>query len=504
MKRISFDDDAAQRMSNVLSVALGNVAQKPNVDEQQAIEAHELEGKNETQDDYERRKIMESVARAKARSRLKDEGVSAALPAPTVEAHEQCPCRLVPLPLDALCAKDVGISERLVYLLIYANVLMGKNNLSIRELSDALHIAKSSVSTSINTLRGANWLDWEAPRNGKSRQNHYRVLRWAEGIPKIGDIPNFGEYTNAGELPNIGNSDVPKIGEYPNLGNYPKNGNNPNFDNIPENGDIPKIETCEKSVAVTGFVDDVPEIGESPKIGNSLKNGDNPNFNNIPKIGDVPKNGDIPNFGDIGKNVANTGFVGDVPRIGESLKIEYIPESGKSPNFGERGKIVDTTEFRRDLIGILREVKSRDLKDLKDIKILKDLKEKNIKISDFVDNLCITHVDNSMVAEYVSVMFRIAFPGQSTERLQVVKKLTERLQVGFAWYVVLLFIIRCSPFLLGKEPESQGWKCTLTWALAADNYPNIMDQLKYVKYGLRWTPSNFIEYICRALEKGEY
>ena len=77
---------------------------------------------------------------------------------------------------------------------------------------------------------------------------------------------------------------------------------------------------------------------------------------------------------------------------------------------GERGKIVDTTEFRRDLIGILREVKSRDLKDLKDIKILKDLKEKNIKISDFVDNLCITHVDNSMVAEYVSVMFRIAFP----------------------------------------------------------------------------------------------
>ena len=66
-------------MSNVLSVALGNVAQKPNVDEQQAIEAHELEGKNETQDDYERRKIMESVARAKARSRLKDEGVSAAL-----------------------------------------------------------------------------------------------------------------------------------------------------------------------------------------------------------------------------------------------------------------------------------------------------------------------------------------------------------------------------------------------------------------------------------------
>ena len=39
---------------------------------------------------------------------------------------------------------------------------MGKNNLSIRELSDALHIAKSSVSTSINTLRGANWLDWEA------------------------------------------------------------------------------------------------------------------------------------------------------------------------------------------------------------------------------------------------------------------------------------------------------------------------------------------------------
>ena len=31
-----------------------------------------------------------------------------------------------------------------------------------------------------------------------------------------------------------------------------------------------------------------------------------------------------------------------------------------------------------------------------------------------------------------------------------------------------------------------------------------MDQLKYVKYGLRWTPSNFIEYICRALEKGEY
>ena len=108
-----------------------------------------------------------------------------------------------------------------------------------------------------------------------------------------------------------------------------------------------------------------------------------------------------------------------------------------------------------------------------------------------------------MVAEYVSTMFRIAFPEQSTERLQVVKKLTERHHVGFAWYVVLLFIIKSSPYLMGKDKDSEGWKCTLTWALAESNYPKIM-QLNYVKYGLKWTPQNFIEYICRVLEKGEY
>ena len=448
MKRISFDDDAAQRMSNVLSVALGNVAQKPKEAEQPPTKAHEPESKGETRDEYEKRVILESVARAKERSGLREEGVSVASPEPAAEEHEQCPCRFVPLPLEAVCAKDIGLSERLVYLLIYAHVLMGKNNLSIRELSDALHIAKSSVSTSINALRDAQWLDWDAPRNGKSRQNHYRVLKWAEGIPNFGDIPNTGECPIFSKLPNIGNSDIPKIGEYPNIGDYPENDNYPNSGNMPKNGDIPNSGDDEKSVANAGFVDDVPKIGESPTIGD-------------------------------------------------------IPEYGKLPNLGEIRKTVDTTEFRRDLIGILREIKSRDLKDLKDIKILKDLKDKNIKISDFVDNLCITHVDNSMVAEYVSTMFRIAFPEQSTERLQVVKKLTERLQVGFAWYVVLLFIIKSSPYLMGKDKDSEGWKCTLTWALAESNYPKIM-QLNYVKYGLKWTPQNFIEYICRVLEKGEY
>lgn len=503
MKRISFDDDAAQRMSNVLSVALGNVAQKPKEAEQPPTKAHEPESKDETRDEYEKRVILESVARAKERSGLREEGVSAASPEPAAEEHEQCPCRFVPLPLEAVCAKDIGLSERLVYLLIYAHVLMGKNNLSIRELSDALHIAKSSVSTSINALRDAQWLDWDAPRNGKSRQNHYRVLKWAEGIPNFGDIPNTGECPIFSKLPNIGNSDIPKIGEYPNIGDYPENDNYPNSGNMPKNGDIPNFGTCAESVANTGFGDGVPTIGESPNFGNSPKNGDNPNFGNIPEIGDISKNGDIPNSGDDEKSVANAGFVDDVPKIGESPTIGDIPEYGKLPNLGEIRKTVDTTEFRRDLIGILREIKSRDLKDLKDIKILKDLKDKNIKISDFVDNLCITHVDNSMVAEYVSTMFRIAFPEQSTERLQVVKKLTERLQVGFAWYVVLLFIIKSSPYLMGKDKDSEGWKCTLTWALAESNYPKIM-QLNYVKYGLKWTPQNFIEYICRVLEKGEY
>ena len=109
-----------------------------------------------------------------------------------------------------------------------------------------------------------------------------------------------------------------------------------------------------------------------------------------------------------------------------------------------------------------------------------------------------------MVAEYVSVMFRIAFPGQSTERLQVVKKLTERLQVGFACMWSYCSLSGAARFFSAKNRNLKAGSVLSPGALAADNYPNIMDQLKYVKYGLRWTPSNFIEYICRALEKGEY
>lgn len=117
-----------------------------------------------------------------------------------------------------------------------------------------------------------------------------------------------------------------------------------------------------------------------------------------------------------------------------------------------------------------------------------------------MNNLCITYVDNSLVPEYVVTMFRIAFPGQSTERLQVVRKLTERLQVGFAWYVVLLVILKNCPYLSGKDKND--WKCTLTWALAQENSEKIMN-LTYIKYGLKWTPPIFIEHICHALEKGE-
>lgn len=130
--------------------------------------------------------------------------------------------------------------------------------------------------------------------------------------------------------------------------------------------------------------------------------------------------------------------------------FDDMTKIGESPNLGDRRKIIDTTEYRQCLAQVLREVKNRDLRDLKDIKILKDLKDKKNKISDFVNNLCITSVDNSLLPEYLMSIFRIAFPLQKTERLQVVRKLTERLQMGFAWYVVLFIVMKNSLIFQGR------------------------------------------------------
>lgn len=555
MKRITFGEDEKNRMSNALRMAFGSVMAEPSKASvppaAESVVQPEGEGCGQAREEYEKRVIMESVRRAKERSGLAEEGVSV-IPVPR-ETQQSCPskARYVPLPLEALCSEEIGFSERLVYLYICANCFCGRANLSIRELSNELYISKSKVTAAVAALRELEWLTWEAPRSGKSRKNHYKPLKWLpdDNVLKIGELlingnmlnsgnlsnnsnmpksdgyPNLGNYPKIGNMPNTGklpeNSDMPEIGKSPNIGNMPENSEHPksasypnsgnllNYGDIPEYGDnlksgnMPILSNSVESLANTDYIDDVPKSDVLPDIGKSPNFGDIPENGKCPEIGESSNSGDMPDFSNSEESLAISGFSADVPENGNMPNFSNMPENEDLPNSVDRRKTVDTTEFWQDLIEILRTVKTVDLKDLKDIKILKDLKDNKNKISDYVNNLCITRVDNSMVAEYVSTMFRIAFPGQSTEKLQVVRKLTERLQVGFAWYVVLLYIIKSSPYLMGKEKNSEGWKCTLTWALAAENYPKIM-QLTYVKYGLRWTPQNFIEYLCRALEKGEY
>ena len=120
-----------------------------------------------TLDEYERRVIMESVNKAKARcGLLKEEDVSDVAPEPP--RRESVKARYIPLPLDALCTDEVGVTERLLYLYILANCTMGKNNLSIRELSDALKVSKSCVSMAIAPCAMRNGLHGK-PRVPASR-----------------------------------------------------------------------------------------------------------------------------------------------------------------------------------------------------------------------------------------------------------------------------------------------------------------------------------------------
>ena len=495
MKRISFDENEEKRMSNVLRMAFGSVMSEPakaNTAPPPPLPSQpdgEAEGNlDHTLDEYERRVIMESVNKAKARcGLLKEEDVSDVAPEPP--RRESVKARYIPLPLDALCTDEVGVTERLLYLYILANCAMGKNNLSIRELSDALKVSKSCVSMAIAALRNVEWLTWDAPRSGKSRQNHYVPLKWLteDNIPNFRGLPNNGEYVNSGNSPKFGNST--DSGDMPESRNYLKSGNMSN------------VGTCAESHGNAEFVGDMPNIGASAKSGDMQNLGHISKNGECPKIGDMQKSGNMPNSGNREKSHADTEFIGGTPKNWDMSFFDDMTKIGESTNLGDRQKIVDTTEYRQSLAQVLREVKNRDLRDLKDIKILKDLKDKKNKISDFVNNLCITSVDNSLLSEYLMSIFRIAFPLQKTERLQVVRKLTERLQMGFAWYVVLFIVMKNSPYLSGQD--GNGWKCTLTWALARDNAEKIME-LTYVKYGLKWTPERFIEYVCRGLEQGEY
>lgn len=526
MARMRFDDAELMKVQQSLQSGLDELNKKRSAKRDHVHEMDAVSGSlsPEAQAEYEKKVIMESVARAKARCGLRGktkEDTSVVFTSQEIRQDYQSKARYVLLPLEALCSEDIGLSERLVYLYICANCFNGKVNLSIYELANELHLSKSKVAAAIAALREMGWLTWEAPRSGKSRKNHYRPLMWLpdenvlkivkllknSNMPNLGNLPNYGDIPKNGEYLNFGkspqNGENLKIGNSPNSGNLPNIGNILDFGNSPNIGDMPKLGHSVKSLANTASVGDTPDSSMLPNYGNSPNSGEMSENGNYPENGNRPNSGDIPNLSNSEQSLATSGFVDDIPKNSDILKFGNIPENGELPNFGDMRKIVDTTEFRQDLVRILREVKIRDLKDLKDLKILKDLKDNKNKISDFVDNLCITFVDKSLVPEYLMTMFRIAFPDQSAEKLQVVRKLTERLQKGFAWYVVLLFLIKSSPYLMGKDKYSEGWKCTLTWALAADNYPKIMD-LTYVKYGLRWTPHNFIEFLCRSLERGEY
>lgn len=448
MRRISFDDSEEQRMSNVLQRAFGMVTS--TVAPKEAVAplppTTDLSGDPESSgvtEEYEKRVILESVRRAKERSGLVEEGVSAQSPrVETVGALNYAPSKLavsefVYLPFGVF-RERIGIAEKIIFFYLCSIAKQSVATASLRQIVEGTCIGKTCVCQALSELREAGWIRWDMVRSGRSRLNRYFILRWV----------------------NTGSSDSGLCSECEQSSEY---------DLCAQNGQ------CSDS-------------GQSSDSGHTSGNGpcsQNGHSSECEQCSDSERSV---------KSLAETGFDGCGSEYGQRSDGEQCSDSGQSSDSEQRLKNVDTTEFRRNLIEILRTVKTVDLKDLKD--------NKN-KLSDFVDNLCITRVDNSMLAEYVSTMFRIAFPGQSTEKLQVVRKLTERLQVGFAWYVVLLFIIKSSPYLMGKDKNSDGWKCTLTWALAADNYPKIM-QLTYVKYGLRWTPQNFIEYLCRALEKGEY
>ena len=410
MARISFGDECQQHMQQSLKALLGNVTEQvcspkmrmaevsllPSVGANHSGES--LSDAESERDEYEKKVLMESANRAKKRLlRYTTPGV--ALSEQRTQEPDKRSRDYVTLPIEALCSDEIGVSERLVFLYIYAKASAGKVDMSIRELSEGLHLAKSSISLVLSALRDAGWLSWEVPRTGKVRQNHYHILKW---LPSGGEV-----YANFG--------DSPKIGDSPNIGEYPKNGDSPNF-------------------------------GDSPKIG------------------------DNPNIGDSAKDVGNTGFLEIHPKFG------HCTDSA----------LHDTL---KKLINI-------DFKDLD----LKDLNLNQNKISDYVENLCITYVDKSCLPIYLLRIYGIAFHGQSSERLQVITQLTERLQKPFGWYVFLIIVLRNSPFLFEQNPN--GFKATLAWALSKDNFPKIM-KLTYIKWGLKWTPKYFINFVCQELERGK-
>ena len=520
MARISFGDECQQHMQQSLKALLGNVTEQvcspkmrmaevsllPSVGANHSGES--LSDAESERDEYEKKVLMESANRAKKRLlRYTTPGV--ALSEQRTQEPDKRSRDYVTLPIEALCSDEIGVSERLVFLYIYAKASAGKVDMSIRELSEGLHLAKSSISLVLSALRDAGWLSWEVPRTGKVRQNHYHILKW---LPSGGEV-----YANFG--------DSPKIGDSPNIGEYPKNGDSPNFVDSPKIGDNPNIGDSVKDVGNTGFWEMHPKngdslkIGDSPNIGEYPKNGDNPNF------GDNPKIGDNPNIGDSAKDVGNTGFLEMHPKNGDSLKIgdspnigEY-PKNGDSPNFGDSLKIGDNPNIgdsAKDvgntgfleihpkfghctdsaLHDTLKKLINIDFKDLD----LKDLNLNQNKISDYVENLCITYVDKSCLPIYLLRIYGIAFHGQSSERLQVITQLTERLQKPFGWYVFLIIVLRNSPFLFEQNPN--GFKATLAWALSKDNFPKIM-KLTYIKWGLKWTPKYFINFVCQELERGK-
>ena len=543
MRRISFDDSEEQRMSNALQLAFGKVTSTvvPKDDVTPLLPTTDLSGDSEPSGDteeYEKRVIMESVRRAKERSGLTEEGVSAvSARGETGGALNYAPDVLIEpefvyLPFGVF-RERIGIAEKIIFFYLCSIAKQGAATASLRRIVEGTSIGKTCVCQALSELRGAGWIRWDMVRSGRSRLNRYFILRWGNtGGSDCGQCSGSEQSSEYGLCSQNGHSSeygqcsdseqsvkslavTGFVGDGSENGQCSESGHGSDYGHGSENGQCSQnghsseyeqrsdSEQSGKCLAVTGFVGCGSENGQCSGSGQSSEYGNSSESGQCPQNGHGSDCGQCSDSEQSGKSLAVTGFIECSSECGQCLDGEQCSDSGQCSDFEQRREIVDTTEFRRDLVEILRTVKTVDLKDLKDIKILKDLKDNKNKISDYVNNLCITHVDNSMVAEYVSTMFRIAFPEQSTERLQIVRKLTERLQVGFAWYVVLLYIIKSSPYLMGKEKNSEGWKCTLTWALAAENYPKIM-QLTYVKYGLRWTPQNFIEYLCRALEKGEY
>ena len=506
MRRISFDDSEEQRMSNALQLAFGKVTSTvvPKDDVTPLLPTTDLSVDSESSggtEEYEKRVIMESVRRAKERSGLAEAGVSvASARVETGGVLNYAPDALIEpefvyLPFGVF-RERIGIAEKIIFFYLCSIAKQGTATASLRQIVEGTSIGKTCVCQALSELRGVGWIRWDMVRSGRSRLNRYFILRWVNtGSSDCGQCSDSKQSSEYGLCSESGHgSDYSHGSEN---GQCSQNGRSSEYEQRSD------FEQSEKSLAVTGFV------GCSSECGQCSESGYGPDCGHSSGNGQCPQNGHSSaceqrsDSEQSGKSLAVTGLVGCSSECGQCSDGEQCLDFGQCSDLEHRRKTVDTTEFRRDLIEILRTIKTVDLKDLKDIKILKDLKDNKNKISDFVNNLCVTRVDNSMVAEYVSTMFRIAFPGQSTERLQIVRKLTERLQVGFAWYVVLMFLIKSSPYLMGKEKKSEGWKCTLTWALATENYPKIM-QLTYVKYGLLWTPQNFIEYLCRSLEKGEY